>query len=73
VKTVDNLIGVAENGTIFSTYGPTPTHRKSLRQAKLKLEQEKTRLRNIIEKQIPALEKKLKAKGAPYVTGQNLP
>ncbi len=73
VKTVLNLIDVAELGTIFSTYGPTPTHKLSLQQAKTQLKLEKSKLRNITEELIPALEDKLKVMGAPYITGQVLP
>ena len=72
VKTVANLIGVAEMGTAFSSYGPTPTHKRSLERAKLQLTAEKAKLRKIIEESIPAVETKLRALGAPYVTGGTL-
>ncbi len=73
VKTVNNLIGVAELGTSFSTYGPTPTHRQSLKLARKKLDLEKAKLKAIIEVKIPRLEKKLKENGAPWVKQQSLP
>ncbi|TQV81060.1 VPS10 domain-containing protein [Aliikangiella coralliicola] len=73
VKTVSNLIDVAELGTAFSSYGPTPTHQQSLERAKQKLQSEKARLKKIMEVQIPALETKLREHGAPWVNGQVLP
>ncbi len=73
VKTVSNLIGVAELGTSFSTYGPTPTHRQSLKLALKKLDLEKVKLKAIIELKIPALEKQLRENGAPWVKQQRLP
>ena len=73
VKTVDNLISVAELGTSFSTYGPTPTHKQSLERARLKLANEQSRLKQILEVKIPQLEKILRAANAPYITGQDLP
>ena len=73
VKTVSNLIGVAELGTSFSTYGPTPTHRQSLKLALKKLDLEKAKLKAIIELKIPTLEKQLRENGAPWVKQQRLP
>ncbi|UTW46309.1 glycosyl hydrolase [bacterium SCSIO 12696] len=73
VKTIQNLISVAENGTAFSSYGPTPTHKESLAWAQRQLTEESEKLRRIVEVAIPAVEEKLKAAGAPYVTGQKLP
>ncbi|MGS2724010.1 VPS10 domain-containing protein [Porticoccus sp. GXU_MW_L64] len=72
-KTIQNLISVAENGTAFSSYGPTPTHRESLAWAQRQLTEEGEKLRRLVEVAIPAVEKKLKAAGAPYVSGQVLP
>ena len=73
VKTVDNLIDVAGFGTALSTYGPTPTHQQSLTYAAQKLQQEQGKLKALTETRIPELEAKLRAMGAPWVTGQILP
>jgi len=73
VKTVANLLDVALLGTAFSTYGPTPTHQQSLARAKKQLDEQKTRLKKILEQTIPALEAKLRQQGAPWVKGQALP
>ncbi|MBV1911650.1 MAG: hypothetical protein KUG78_20325 [Kangiellaceae bacterium] len=71
-KTVNNWIGVAELGTAFSTYGPTPTHVKSLQHAKAQLLLERDKLNQIIRNKIPALEKGLRESGAPWVKNQAL-
>ncbi|MFT5674271.1 MAG: photosystem II stability/assembly factor-like uncharacterized protein [Paraglaciecola sp.] len=73
VKTVANLLNVAERGTALSTYGPTPTHQQSLAYATEKLQQQQSKLKALTEKRIPELESKLRAMGAPWVTGQILP
>ncbi|MFT4941981.1 MAG: photosystem II stability/assembly factor-like uncharacterized protein [Paraglaciecola sp.] len=73
VKTVENLLDVAEFGTVLSTYGPTPTHQQSLDLAKQKLQLQQSKLKALTEKRIPELESNLRAMGAPWVTGQLLP
>lgn len=59
----------AQIGTQFSTYGPTPTHERSLELA----EQAYARLRadwvSLTEQRLPAFERALAAAGAPWVPG----
>ena len=69
-KTVASLLNTATLGTVYSSYGPTPTHRAALDQAKNQLDKESTALRKIVEQDIPALEAQLIKMGAPYVNGQ---
>jgi hypothetical protein len=73
VPSIGDRIGVASIGTTFSTYGPTPTHRRSLEIAKEELTVVRAQLVELIEVVIPAFEKKLSASGAPWVEGQALP
>ena len=55
---------------ITTSYGPTPLHRKSLALAKTMLMDLKPDIELIAKKEIPALAKKLKDTGAPYIIGQ---
>jgi len=73
VSTVETLLSVAEIGTAFSSYGPTPTHKNALERAKRQLKTEKTKLQILLEQRIPELEFKLQEQGAPWVSGQVLP
>lgn len=73
VKTVSNLIDVAELGTAFSTYGPTPTHKQALARASAALKNQASKLKQIVESDIPRLEAQLKSMNAPYVSGQLIP
>lgn len=72
-KTVGNLISVAELGTSFSTYGPTPTHKQALARASAALKNQAAKLKQLVETDIPKLEAQLKALNAPYVSGQAIP
>lgn len=54
-----------------TTYGPTPLHRKSLNLAKAMLADLRPEIEQIAEKDLPALAKKLKEAGAPYILGQD--
>jgi len=64
---------VASYGTTNSTYGPTPTHKRSMEIAKEEYKEVKSLLENIRQEQIPALEKQLTYAGAPWIEGQPLP
>ena len=70
---VSDRIGIAEAGTANSTYGPTPTHRKSLDIAKEELNEIKAELETIMTGKIPALEKKLIEMGSPWLEGNPIP
>lgn len=71
--TVADRYRVASFGTLFSTYGPTPTHRRSLELAEAQLEELRPRLERLLAEQLPALEAKLAAAGAPWTPGRPLP
>jgi len=64
---------VAQIGIAFSTYGPTPTHQRSLEIAEQQLAAWKPRLAKLVTETIPALEAKLAAAGAPWTPGQPIP
>ena len=71
--TINYRLGVAMNGTMSSTYGPTPTHKRSLEIADTQFREFKTELKNILNEQLPRLEKALQDSGAPWVRGQPIP
>ncbi|WP_088340204.1 VPS10 domain-containing protein [Robiginitalea sediminis] len=54
-----------------TTYGPTPLHRRSLGIAREMLAEMQPELSRITGQMIPALSKKLKDAGAPYIKGQD--
>jgi hypothetical protein len=62
----------ASSGVKNSTYGPTPTHIRSLDIAKSEFKKILIVLENIIELEIPALEKQLIDAGAPWMEGQEI-
>jgi hypothetical protein len=72
LPTIGQRVNVAAMGTRTSTYGPTPTHRQSLAIARKQLDALKTELAEIIENDIPQLEKALIEAKAPYVKGSGL-
>ena len=71
--TVYSRMGVAQTGTNFSTYGPTPTHKRSLELAKKQFASIKIKIEEIVNEKIPTLEKDLINVGAPWIEGQPLP
>ena len=71
--TIRERYQVAQIGTSRSTYGPTPTHRRSLELARAGLAELKPRLERLIDEGIPALETKLRDAGAPWTPGRPLP
>lgn len=70
---VRERLNVAITGTSYSTYGPTSTHRKSLRLAQKDLKEIIEELKEITGVQIPAVIKKLNEAGAPWIEGVDLP
>jgi len=69
-KTKPNInyrLGVAVNGTMNSTYGPTPTHKRSLEIAQSQLTEFKSALNKILNEQLPRLEKALLDAGASFI------
>ena len=65
--TVGERISIAITGTGYSTYGPTPTHKKSLEIAKKQLDEINSALVQLTGVEIPGLEKSLLEAGAPVV------
>jgi hypothetical protein len=50
-----------------STYGPTPTHKRSLEIARSQFSDFKRALDNILKEKLPRLEKALNDAGAPLI------
>ncbi|MEE4196738.1 MAG: hypothetical protein V2I54_03770 [Bacteroidales bacterium] len=73
IPTIFDRLSAASIGTSNSTYGPTPMHRRSLEIARNEFAQVKTKIDEIVEKKIPALEKELINAGAPWIEGQQIP
>lgn len=71
--TVTRRLEVAQMGTMWSTYGPTPTHRRSLDIAEKELAVARERLNAVLERRLPAFEKALEQAGAPWTPGRPVP
>jgi len=71
--TISRRVQVAQLGVSWSTYGPTPTHRRSLEIAEEELVGVRDRLNALLEQRLPAFEKQLEAAGAPWAPGQPVP
>jgi len=56
-----------------TSYGPTPTHRESIKIARAELEDLKLNLFEIMDKTFPKLEQGLRVVGAPMLEGQDIP
>lgn len=70
---ISRRLGVAVFGNQLSTYGPTPTHRRSVAIAAEELAEVRSKLKPLIEVDLPALEKKLEAAGVPWTPGRSVP
>ena len=55
-----------------NTYGPTGNHKNLLNRVKSQLVRVKSKLRNVAEMTMPAIERKLQAAGAPWIEGQGI-
>jgi hypothetical protein len=71
--TIMNRLNAASIGVQNSTYGPTPTHIKSLNIAKIEFNEIQIELTNITKNKFPILEKQLIDAGAPWIEGQEIP
>ena len=71
--TFNDRLNFAYSGIRYSTYGPTPSHEKSLKIAEREFLTFKTELDQIILAQLPALEKDMQEAGAPWLEGQEIP
>ncbi len=67
--TINSRLSAASTGTRMSSYGPTPMHKRSLEIAQEELTEITDELKKIKETEIPALMKKLKEGGAPWIEG----
>ncbi len=70
---VARRINVAQLGTSFSTYGPTPTHERSLEIAEQEFAGIKTALDRIFDTELPALRKAMDEAGVPWTPGRGVP
>lgn len=73
IHTVGQRLQVAMMGTMFSSYGPTPTHRRSLEIAETEFAGIRGQLKPILEQRLPALEQRLEDAGAPWTPGRPIP
>ena len=71
--TIMSRLNAASMGVQNSTYGPTPTHIKSLDIAKNEFNEIVLELEVIIDQDIPILEKQLIEAGAPWMEGNDIP
>jgi hypothetical protein len=60
-------------GNQSSTYGPTPTHRRSFEIAQQELAEVKADLKQLVEVDLPAFEEKLEAAGVAWTPGRSIP
>ena len=58
---------------LSTTYGPTPTHKRSLEHAQQQFKEIIPKLNRMYREVIPALEKALQEAGAPWIEGQPIP
>ena len=70
---IKQRIEVAMMGTFRSSYGPTPTHERSLEIAESEFSAVKTRLQEINDAELPALRKQLDEAGVPWTPGRGVP
>lgn len=66
-------LDVAITGNRLSTYGPTPTHRRSLEIAREQFGTLRKTLHQLIDVELPALEKRLDQAGVPWTPGSGVP
>ena len=67
---IDARMSHADLGVKFSTYGPTPSHRESLRIAREAAAEVGTALGRIRDAEMPRLDAALEAAGAPWTPGR---
>ena len=70
---VAKRINVAQMGTSFSSYGPTPTHERSLEIAGQEFAGIKAALDRIFNTELPALRKAMDEAGVPWTPGRGVP
>jgi hypothetical protein len=70
---VARRINVAQLGTSFSSYGPTPTHERSLEIAEQEFAGIKTALDRIFDSELPTLRRAMDEAGVPWTPGRGVP
>jgi photosystem II stability/assembly factor-like uncharacterized protein len=70
---IKRRIQVVLTGNQVSTYGPTPTHRRSLEIAIETFAEVRAELERLLEVELPALEGRLDAAGVPWTPGRGVP
>ena len=70
---INQRLDVAMLGTFRSTYGPTPTHARSLAIALSDFSEVKARLQEIHDTELPALRRQLDEAGVPWTPGRGVP
>ena len=71
--TILRRLNVVKTGNRLSTYGPTPTHRRSLEIAQLEFAPLLEELRQLLEINLPELEHRMENAGVPWTPGRPLP
>ena len=71
--TVLRRLEVIKMGNRFSTYGPTPTHRRSLEIAQAEFAPLLQGLQQLLEIDLPAFEARIEDAGVPWTPGRPLP
>jgi hypothetical protein len=70
---VQQRTNVVQLGTSFSTYGPTPTHQRSLEIGEQGFAGIRTALDRIFNTDMPALRKDMDDAGVPWTPGRGVP
>jgi hypothetical protein len=70
---IKRRVQVVLTGNQVSTYGPTPTHRRSLEIATEQFAEVRAELDRLLEVDLPALENELDAAGVPWTPGRGVP
>ena len=73
VHNVTSWLSHAYNGVDNSSYGPTPSHRRSLEYAAEVFAPIREQLNQILDSELPALREDLENAGAPWGRGQAIP
>jgi photosystem II stability/assembly factor-like uncharacterized protein len=71
--TIRGRLRFAAGGARFSTYGPTPTLSESLDIARAEFADFKAALDDVLDRQMPEMERALAGAGAPWTEGQAIP
>ncbi len=70
---INTRLSAASSGTSYSTYGPTPMHKRSLEIAQSEFITFKSELEKVIYVELPKFEKALRKAGSPWIEGQPIP